>query len=110
MPGRRYSEVQPMEQRDLLYVAFWSFAASAAAFFLGFGEKSIFLFALSLAGAAFAERMERSVYAVGSVFLALAFAAYFGKSAAVLGQVFIASLLFLLLPFLLLELRRKMRK
>ncbi|VVB98223.1 Uncharacterised protein [uncultured archaeon] len=99
-----------MEQRDILYLIFWSFAASAGAFFLGFGEKSLFLFALSLTGIAFAERMERSLYAVGSVFLALAFAVYFGKSAALISQVFIASLLFLLLPFLLLELRKIMRK
>lgn len=100
-----------MEQRDLLYIIFWSLAMSIAAYFLGFGEKSVFLFALALVGTAMAEKLERTTYAVGAVFLALAFAAYFGKSSAYfLGQVFAASLLFLLVPFLLLELRKLIGK
>lgn len=99
-----------MEQKDLLYVVFWSFAMAFVLYFLGFGEKALFLFALSLVGAAFAERMENLPYAVGAAFLALAFAAYFGKTLAFAGQIFVACLLFLLLPFILLEVRKKIRK
>ena len=99
-----------MEQRDVQYIVFWSLAATVAAYFLGLGMSAAFLFSLSLVGLALAERRESAPYAVGSVFLALAFAVYFGMSAAFIGQLFFSCLLFLLLPFILLEARKRLKK
>lgn len=95
-----------MERRDLLYVLFWPLALAVLSYFLGFGEKALFLFSLSLVGAAFAERGATLAYAAGAVFLALAFAAYFGGSLIYVSQLFAASLLFLVLPSVLLEFRK----
>ncbi len=105
-----FSKVYMMEQKDIIYILFWSFVIALALFFTGFGEKVMFFFCLSLIGIAFAERMKNTTFAVGAVFLALAFAVYFGKTLVFIGQIFVASLLFLLLPFILFELRKKIKK
>ncbi len=99
-----------MEARDAVYALFWPFAVAFALFFLGFGEKAVFLFSLSIVGAVFADRMEKAHYAIGAVLLALAFAAYFSRSLIFISQSFIASLLFLIFPFVFLELRKNLRK
>ncbi len=99
-----------MEPRDLLYVLFWSFAIAFALFFMGFGDKVVFLFSLSLVGTVFVEKMESAPHAIGALFLAVAFSVYFGKNLVFTSQLFVASLLFLLLPFVLMEVRKRMRK
>ncbi len=99
-----------MERKDLIYVLFWSFALAFALAFLGLGAKSVFLFSLSLVSIAFVEKVERKRYAVGAAFLAFAFAAYFGEDPLFISQLFAAALLFMILPFVLLEARKRMRK
>ncbi len=99
-----------MERKDAFYVLFYSFAAAFALFFLGLGKNALFMLPLSLAGTAFLEKTEKAHYAAGAIFLALAFAVYFNKSMVYITPLFAASLLFLLFPFILIEVRKRARK
>ena len=99
-----------MDRGDAIYILFWSLAISVALFVMGYGNDAAMFFALALLGAAFADRMENTAYAAGALLAALGFAAYFGKSLAFTGPRFVAVILFAFLPFLLLEVRRLLRK
>ncbi len=98
-----------MEGKELLYVLFWSATVALGLFFTGFGNGAFFLFFLSLAGTAFAEKMG-GVHAAGAVFLAFAFAVYFGKTLLFATGIFAAALLMMLLPFILLGIRKALSK
>ena len=99
-----------MEQKDALYVVFWSAALAFALYFFGFREIAPFLFSVALVGAVFAERMESLPYAVGSAFIALVLFIYIMLSMFFLAPDLIAVLLFLLFPFVLMEVRKKFSK
>ncbi|MEW6528408.1 MAG: hypothetical protein AB1391_00820 [Candidatus Micrarchaeota archaeon] len=98
-----------MKQQDVLYLIFWSLIIAFVLFFAGFGNKAAFLFCFSLVGIVFVERLESITYASGAIFLALAFTIYLGKTLSFIGQLFMASLIFLLLPFILFGVRKRIR-
>lgn len=98
-----------MEKRDIFYLLFWSFAIAFTLYFLGFGNAPFF-FAMSLVGSAFVEKLDRAWYALGVIFLSLAFAFYFKKTFIFIGKEFLDALLFLFLPFMLFEIRKRIKK
>lgn len=95
-----------MELRDALRMAFGSLAAAGAAYFLGFGNEAVFLFALSVLGAAFVEKVDSVPYAFAAVFAAVALASYIYKRLLFTNPAFAIPLLFVFLPFLLMEARK----
>lgn len=97
-----------MERKELFYVLFWSFAIACVFFFIGFKEKAFFLFSLSLVGFVFVEKMNLA-YALGAAFLAFAFSIYFGKTFMFVDRQFIALPLFLVFPFVLIEIRKRIK-
>lgn len=103
-----------MEQRDLVYLLFWSFILTFVSYFSGFGEKALFLFSLSLLGIIFVEKTESAPYICAAVFLALGSCIYFSKKLEFLEQIFanklyIAIVVFIFLPALLLTIRKKLK-
>ena len=92
-----------MEQREAIRVFVVSGAISAVAYASGFGKEAIFLFALSMIGAALLEYVGTLVYALASVFIAMVLAVYFLDTRLFLSPAFLMPAVFLLLPAIILE-------